>query len=211
MNKIMKTILLSARSLVFAAAILLAVGSTAAFAQPGSQTTPQTFNEFVQAGQESARKADYAGAARWYSKALEVRPDLEIMYARGASYMGQAKWDEALKDFNAIVKARPDSVPGLYMRAVCYNAKTNWKKGLVDAEAVLKLDAEHADAYQTRGLAKAGLGRYAEAEADLAEAIRRNPRNPMYFTVRAAIYTDQGKAALAQADKLKAEQLKGAQ
>jgi Tfp pilus assembly protein PilF len=55
------------------------------------------------------------------------------------------------------------------------------------------------------------MKKHAEAEADLATAIRLAPQNHMHYTFRAAIYTDQGKAAQAQADKLKAEQLQRGQ
>lgn len=51
------------------------------------------------------------------------------MYARGAAYLGLRKRDEAVKDFNAVLKLRPDSVNGLYLRAVAYNAKSDRKKG----------------------------------------------------------------------------------
>lgn len=55
------------------------------------------------------------------------------------------------------------------------------------------------------------MKKYAEAEADLAIAIRLSPNNHMNYTVRSVIYAEQGKAAQAQADKLTAERLKGSQ
>lgn len=75
----------------------------------------------------------------------------------------------------------------------------------------MKLDPNDADGYQIRGLAQAGMKKYAEAEADLAIAIRLSPNNHMNYTVRSVIYAEQGKAAQAQADKLTAERLKGSQ
>ena len=191
---------------------ILMIAVLAFSAAVSAQTTPQTHDEFVRAGQAEAQKGNFAGAAAWYSKAINVqKDDFDIIYARSGCYMVIGKYDDALKDINTVLKGRPGNNQVLLMRANLYNAKTDWKKGLADAEAVLAADADLADGYQTRGLAKAGLKKFAEAEADLAEAIRRNPRNPMYYTVRAAIYEQQGKAGPSQADKLKAESLKRGQ
>lgn len=176
------------------------------------QTTPQTHDEFVAAGRAEAQKGNFTAAAKWYSKAIAVQPDdYDVIYGRAGCYMVIGKYDDAIKDLNTVMKGRPGNNQVLLMRANTYNAKLDWKKGLADAEAVLSADRELAAGYQARGLAKAGLKKYAEAEADLAEAIRREPNNHMFYTVRAAIYEQQGKAGPSQADKLKAESLKRGQ
>ncbi len=203
----MKSKLFESNLYHIAAGIVL--GLTLCFSAAIAQTTPQTHDEFVQAGKEAAAKQDFKTAAKWYSKAIDVQPDdYDMMFARAGCYTVLGKYDEALKDLNAILKAKPGLVGVLRFRAQLFNGKTEWKKGFQDADAVIKLAPDDADAYQARGLAQAGMKKYQEAEADLAIAIRLAPKSHMNYTVRSAIYAEQGKAAQAQADKLTAERLK---
>lgn len=194
---------------LFHTAAGIVLGLTFCFGTASGQTTPQTHDEFVQAGKEAASKGDFKTAANWYSKAIEVQPDdYDIIFARAGCYGVLGEHDEAIKDLNTILKAKPDAIGVLRFRGQVYNGRNDWKKGFNDADALLKLDPNDADGYQIRGLAQAGMKKCAEAEADLAIAIRLSPNNHMNYTVRSAIYAEQGKAAQAQADKLTAERLK---
>jgi tetratricopeptide (TPR) repeat protein len=193
------------RLFFFAGLAILAFGTAIA-----AQTTPQTHDEFVQAGKEAAGKKDYNAASQWYGKALAVRPDNhDIRYARAGCFVLLGKYDEAVKDLTVILEAQPDNIQVLFARASYNNAKGDYKKAHKDAEAVLKLDTNHAGGYQARGTAYAGQKKYNEAIADLTRSIGINPRDPSSYTVRAAVYEVQGNAAMAQADRLKAQQLSG--
>jgi tetratricopeptide (TPR) repeat protein len=187
--------------------LLTALATLASFSIAGQ--TPQTHDEFVQAGKEAAAKNDNRGASEWYSKALAIRPDNhDVRYARAATYYLIDKKSEAIKDLTIILAALPGNLKVLYARASYYNANGEYKKGFADGEAILKIDANNAGGYQARGTGYAGQKKYKEAIDDLSKAILLDPRDPGSYTVRAAVYELQGNAAMAQADRLKAEQLK---
>jgi tetratricopeptide (TPR) repeat protein len=190
--------------LLLAAVFTLIIGAIAVSAQ----TTPQTHDEFVQAGREAALKNDNKAASEWYSKALKVRPDNhDVRYARAATYYLIGKKSEAIKDLTIVLEALPGNLKVLYARASYYNANGDYKKGWQDGEAILKIDPDNAGGYQARGTGYAGQKKYKEALDDLSKSISLNPNDPGSYTVRAAVYEMQGNAAMAQADKLTAERL----
>jgi tetratricopeptide (TPR) repeat protein len=173
-----------------------------------AQTTPQTHDEFVQAGKEAVAKSDFNSAVKWYSKAIDIRlGDYEIIFARAGCYAVLQKYDNALKDVEIVAKQHPENIAVLHFRATIYNVKKEWKKTMADAETILRLDPNNAKGYQVRGGAFAGQKKYVEAEDDLTKAITLDPKDHVNYILRGALYEAQGMAGKAQADKLKAEQL----
>lgn len=195
---------------LFVAGILSLVAAFAITAQ-----TPVTTKEMTAAAVDAAKKGDYKTANEWYTKVLKINPgDVDILYARAGTFVMLKKAGLAIKDLDAILETKPQNnnvlIAVLYARASYLNMDGGHKKAIADAEAILKINPDHAGAFQARGTAYLGMKKYKEAETDLTKAISLNPRDHVNYTVRAAVYEAQGMAAQAQADKLKAEQLKGA-
>jgi tetratricopeptide (TPR) repeat protein len=189
--------------------LLIFIVITAAFSIR-AQATPQTYDEFVDAGKEAAGSGDYNAAAKWYTKAIGVRntdDDSDLLYARAGCLAVQKKYGEAVQDLNVILDAHSDNAKALYARASYLNADGDYKKAIKDAEALMKLEPGNAGAYQARGGSYLGLKKYKESEADLTRSIELDPDNAITYTLRAAVYQMTGKAGPAEADRLKAEQL----
>ena len=194
--------------MLFVLAFCLSIGASAAFAQ----TTPVTFNENVQAGQEAVAKNDFNAALKYYSKAIELEPaNMVVVLARAGVLTLLKKYDDAMKDTNVVLKAEPQNAKALTMRGSLYNVKGDYKKALKDIDAAIKTDPNHADAYMARGISYMGQKKYQEGVDELTTAIRLNPRNPGFYRVRAAILKQQGNGAGAQADELKAAMIERGQ
>jgi tetratricopeptide (TPR) repeat protein len=65
----------------------------------------------------------------------------------------------------------------------------------------------YADAYINRGIVNYYLKDVDGALADFSKAIQLNPRNPLPYRNRAALYKAKGNLAAAQADEITAARL----
>ncbi len=103
---------------------------------------------------------DLGAAARLQPRDPEVQADLGLMRLRGGDLSGAlASLDEALR-------LRPRFPEALERRGDARRLAGEWDKALEDYGA--------AGAYRKRGLARARLGAWKEAVADLKEALRRD-------------------------------------
>lgn len=133
------------------------------------------------------RVQQYDRAVADFSKALELDPQaVDALIGRGKAYYRLSRFDEALKDLDAVIAAKADT-EGVARR---YRALIRAERGQ-GAEAIQELDQmiaemekpgagatpndQYARAFHTRGMIKKKMGDEAGGTADIAKALSLDP------------------------------------
>ncbi len=136
--------------------------------------------EFAENGDILYERKEYAKSAAAFSKAIQLMPDISVLYfLRAKSYMQINKCPEAIDDYTKVIRfANPEKEPAIV-----------------------------SDIYHKRGLCYGDLKKYTSALADLNMAAKLNPKNALVYKTRSLVYKQSGKPKLAEADYQKAENL----
>ena len=139
-----------------------------------------------------------------------------IYLSRGNAYLGKRQFDQAVADFDQVIKLNPGSTDGYFGRGLAFQAQattaddTSLNEGSFAARAVaaytkvLELRPQSAGAASNRGQIYLRARRYDLAIADFSQAMQINPNNPTFVTNRALAYKASQKNDLAIADYRKA-------
>ena len=87
-----------------------------------------------------------------------------------------------------------------YNRAVSYQNLKAYARALADSEEALRIRPGYAQAFTSRGNARAALGQFDGALADFNEAIRGDGRNGQLYLNRGQVYAKKGLVDQARAD-----------
>ncbi len=130
-------------------------------------------------------------AIKNYNDYIKSYPnDDKAIFERGMCYESQRKFDEALKDYNAAIQLRPLSAPYYVSRGYAY-VKTNMPQNAYDDfTRAIQYDPTNSDGYFGRVNANLDLNKYDFALTDMNAAINLNNKNPLFYYVRAMIYTE---------------------
>jgi tetratricopeptide repeat protein len=121
--------------------------------------------------------------------------------------------DEAIRQFTAIIDAKPPS-PMLYYdygsRGIAYLRKGQQDQALADFDSAIKLKPDDGDSHFRRGAIKFGQMQYQAAIDDLSVAVQADPMNADAFNMRSFSYyrlqqTEKGAADTEKACALKKE------
>ena len=93
---------------------------------------------------------------------------------RGVAYAKKGMNEQALADFDAAVKIKPDDVDARFRRGGTRVQLKQYQDAIEDLTAVIQADAMHAAAYRLRGFSYDTLGQYMEAAADNEKACSLN-------------------------------------
>ena len=107
------------------------------------------------------------------TKGIELYPaDFGFRYTRGAAYLNQGKYSEALADENKAIELKPQFSDAYYTRAIVYETGYfDFDKALTDLNASLKLEPNGVTALSERGKLYKFKGELELAAADF-EKIR---------------------------------------
>ena len=115
-----------------------APASGAAPAQPVPEELPDAAG-YARRGSASAARRDYRHAIADLTRAIELAPaDATYHYERGMAHWQNKEPDEALEDFGAAIRIKPDEVPALVSRA-------ELRAGRRDPAASIRQDLDAAD------------------------------------------------------------------
>ena len=130
---------------------------------------------------ERAQAAPNEGAARGISSALwelwATAPDeqAQALLDRGMAARSSYNFLEALDAFDRLVEYCPDYAEGYNQRAFVNFLRQDFATALVDLDLAIERSPRHVAAISGKGLTLLGLGRNAEAQDALREAVRLNP------------------------------------
>lgn len=145
--------------------------------------------------------ADYPGAAREYERILSAHEgDVDALYGRGISYAAMGKNDEAIADFENVVKLKPGYDKAYRQMCTTFLAINQPDKAEAAITVAMKACGTDADLFFSRGLARYQMGRKEEAIEDYDEAIRENPKRKEYYNDRGYVLMELGRTDDAKKD-----------
>jgi tetratricopeptide (TPR) repeat protein len=132
-------------------------------------------------GLAAFRMSDYGAAIAPLQRCIARNPDDDdARYLLAASYLGQARLDEAERDFKELLQREPKNSRFLYSLGTVYLYRpataANNAAALAALRQAVALGNAPAGAFYTLGLVCRRAGRWQEAAAALGEALRRDPR-----------------------------------
>ena len=128
-------------------------------------------------------------------------------YNRGSAYLRLGGGRNALEDFNAALKLRPDFSRALQARAGILIGQNKLDLALADLNKAIALDPKASAAYSNRGLVYAGRKDYTRAIADLTKSIELEPGDAKGYSARGSAYLASGNKDRALTDLNKAIEL----
>lgn len=132
----------------------------------------------------------------------------EACFNRGVAHLHKEQWDQAIEEFNEVVRLEPKNPETYYNRGFARAKTQKHDEALSDFDAFLRLRPDEADGYLSRAGVLDAQGLTAEALADLDTAIRLAPDDPEGYFSRGKLREDSCEYRLALADYEKALQLK---
>jgi adenylate cyclase len=139
--------------------------------------------------QQSPTKDGNAAARNWFEQALVLDPDdADALSGNAMTYVFDYAfgWGKSDTDYDGLILGRADRALALAPNNVkAYAAKSFYlyvshrpEESLRAADAGLAINPNYAPLYAARRGAELSLGRYAEAKADMEQAMRLSPRDP---------------------------------
>ncbi len=173
-------------------------------------------DEAVKLDPKFAVAAYRRGMVRWAQKDL-AGAEADLKSATALAPESAAAWtalaevrvtagspDAAIEAADAGLKGNAGCASLLNARGLAWYAKKDFARAGDDFSAALKTDAEHRNARFNRALVCCELKKYAEAIADLDEAVRLSPKNPDAWKLRGYAKFAAGKGDDAVPDYKKA-------
>jgi tetratricopeptide (TPR) repeat protein len=139
-------------------------------------------------GEANAQARKYADALADFAKANELQPDAWTHGAAGRVYAAQKEWAKAAEQYDASLKLNPKHVPGFLGRAVARFEQADDKGGEADLAEAAKLLPNDPSVYVARASAAYRRGKFADANKELGEALRLNPKHAGALNLRAWVF-----------------------
>jgi tetratricopeptide (TPR) repeat protein len=178
----------------FGVIVLTAVGFFVLF----PQLKPDWLQVHVGKGGPGNR-ASAGGMFRTVSLAPQRSPGDES-FERGLSHAEHERWDEAIKEFDELVKLEPDNSAAYHLRGISWHNKTELEKAVADYDAALRLAPKNDEVLVDRARALYAQNRNELALADIEAAIGLATKDPSAYWVRGAIREEAGDFKTALAD-----------
>jgi len=151
---------------------------------------------------------DFSGAAREYERILTTHEnDIDALYGRGISYAGMGQNEQALADFENVVKLKPGYDMAYRQMCKTYLAMGQPDKADAAITVAMKACGSDADLYFSRALSRYQTGRKEDSLEDYNEAIRMSPKRKEYYNDRGYVLMDLGRLDEARKDFQKALEL----
>lgn len=145
---------------------------------------------------------DIAGATQAYGVAIQVDPEIpEVHLARGAFFLQEKKFDEALKDYDRAIQIDPDHAPSYIARANVFMRQNKFAEAQTDFEKAWSLDKTNGEALTGVGITLAIAGKFEEA-ITLLEEHRTKFQNDALFSYNAACVYGRAAEAVQKNEKL---------
>jgi serine/threonine-protein kinase len=130
----------------------------------GVEVEPRCLLALEEMGQSSPTPRE---AVEWFTKAMEAAPgELRAQAYRGSSYCQMGRFDEAERDFAAVLAKAPRQPQALRGRGTLRFERGQFEPAIEDFTAYLAIEPEDEIGRYMRGGAYVKLSRWKEAEAD---------------------------------------------
>ncbi len=136
------------------------------------------FSADEKAGAAAMEKDDMDGAIAAFTLALNKKEaganPLYDNVMRGIAYAKKGQFEQALADFDAAVKIKPDDVDARFRRGSTRAQLKQYQDAIEDLSAVVQADAMNAAAFRVRGFAHNMLNQNVDGAADTDKACALN-------------------------------------
>jgi len=136
-----------------------------------------------------------------------ILPIVQASVESGQKYFENGDYDNAIKQFDEVIRNNPESAPGYAWRGNTYRRKSQFDTAIKDLSEAIRLDPKYSFAYGRRGEAYRGKGEYNTAIKDFNEAITLNPNDSWAYGSRGQAYKQLGQTEQAIQDFQKAVSL----
>jgi tetratricopeptide (TPR) repeat protein len=137
----------------------------------GGAVFAQSAEEWNVRGDERYDARDFNAAIECYTKAIELNPELSLVYfSRASAYSNLGRYEEAIDDYTTAIKLSPEFAQLYGNRGAAFNELGRYEEALADLDRAIDLDPDYANAYNNRGYAYYMLGDMKKTRADLKRA-----------------------------------------
>jgi tetratricopeptide (TPR) repeat protein len=126
---------------------------------------------------------------------------------RGTCYVRVGKNDEALSDFEEVLRTEPERIEAIGGRGNAYYAKRQLDEALADYSQLIHLLPDDANGYVARGRVLIDKQEYTRATTDFSDAIRLDPKMASAYAYRGNLWVRRREYERARGDLRKAAQL----
>jgi tetratricopeptide (TPR) repeat protein len=145
-----------------------------------------SFDDFNQ-GIAARNRGDSDTAIAAFNRALtagDLAPSLQhvALFDRGIAYAAKKKFPEAIADFSAVIKLKPDYVEAYFWRAQAYDVTAQRESAASDCGAMVALKNDAHMPFGWCGRLQFEIGNYAQAEWNFRNALRLE-RTPVAYDV----------------------------
>ena len=155
---------------------------------------PDSAEDYLRRGNEALREGYIEDALDYYSRAIELNPNLAKAYAgRGNAYVDGEEHELAIADYGEALRLSPDHAVTYFYRGSAYAALGDHDRAISDYSDALRLnpiDDLAMAAYGNRGNSYNRQGEYDRAIADYDAALNLNPDDE----VAASLHFNRGNA-----------------
>jgi hypothetical protein len=124
--------------------------------------------------------------------AAPIGPDVEAIYAAGNAHAKAGEYDQAIEQYDHVIRLDPDHINALNNRGNAYLAKGAHDEAVADFDKAITLKPDFATAYCNRGNAFQGRGEYDRAIRDYGVALQLKPDLAVALDNRAKAYDRKG-------------------
>jgi tetratricopeptide (TPR) repeat protein len=164
---------------------------------------PQLKPDWIQIG--NGRGPARAGS--FHARNTSWSPDpksAEACFYRGVAHLEKEQWDQAIKEFNEVIRLEPNNPKGYYNRGFAWASKQKYNEAISDFDAFLRLRPDELDGLISRAEVLAAAGQTAQALTDLDAAIRLAPDDVDAYCIRGKLREEACDYRLALEDYMEA-------
>jgi len=110
---------------------------------------------------------------------------------KGVVFQAQKKYSDAIKEYDAALKADPLAFSAAYGKAMAYQKMKKSLEALAAFKEAIAINPDHQDSYIRAVTISMELKRYSNAARLLDKAIARNPRYSSYYDLMTRILYEQ--------------------
>lgn len=170
---------------------------------------PRSATALLQLGQMDLAAKNYAKAADYLKRELEVRPDdasAGFDYGRALSEMGRK--EDACNALESSLKVNPNNLPARILLAKTYLALHQPDAAQDQIEAALLTDPDNIDAQVAQAEVLLAQKKFAEAQRALVALTQSQPNNADVYELLAKAYSGLGKKEAAATAEKRAQALR---
>lgn len=143
---------------------------------------------------------DYAQALPYYEALIkdmseeELQENTQVLYLRGICLERLGRWEEAVTDFEFVLKYKPENADALnYLGYTWVDKGVNLGKAFKMIEKAVELEPTNGAIIDSLGWAHYKLGRYKQARIDLENAAERSPTSATIIDHLGDVYWKLGR------------------